>query len=133
MISTPRTSDLVSLKELIVAAYVVVDIVVKDPVRCDDYRKRAIATLEPYGRKFLVRGGKVETQEGTWKPLRFKVRSAPTKTKDAPKADAHCANAIGVWSRITEFHSEQLPSSGIHPACMNVCPWLWAMGNSYRP
>ena len=59
------------------AAYVVLDAVVKDPLRYDDYRKRVTATLEPYGGKFLVRGGKVETLEGTWKPQRIVVVEFP--------------------------------------------------------
>jgi uncharacterized protein (DUF1330 family) len=59
------------------AAYVVVDVVVKDPVRYDDDRKQVIATLEPYGGKFLVRGGKVETLEGAWKPERFVILEFP--------------------------------------------------------
>lgn len=58
-------------------AYIVVDVVVKDPVRYDGYRKRVMATLEPYGGKFLVRGGKVETLEGTWKPQRLVVIEFP--------------------------------------------------------
>jgi uncharacterized protein (DUF1330 family) len=60
-----------------VAAYVVVDVVVKDPVRYDDYRKRVMATLEPYNGRFLVRGGKVEALEGTWKPQRFVILEFP--------------------------------------------------------
>ena len=59
------------------AAYVVVDVVVKDSVRYDDYRKRVMATLEPYDGKFLVRGGSVETLEGTWKPQRLVVIEFP--------------------------------------------------------
>jgi uncharacterized protein (DUF1330 family) len=60
-----------------VAAYVVVDVVVKDPVRYDDYRKRVMATLAPYHGRFLVRGGKVEALEGTWKPQRFVILEFP--------------------------------------------------------
>jgi uncharacterized protein (DUF1330 family) len=67
-----------------VSAYIVVDVVVKDPVRYDDYRKRVMATLEHYGGKFLVRGGKVENLEGTWKPQRFVLVEFP----DAAKARA---------------------------------------------
>ena len=59
------------------AAYVVVDVVVKDSVRYDDYRKRVMATLKPYDGKFLVRGGSVETLEGTWKPQRLVVIEFP--------------------------------------------------------
>lgn len=59
------------------AAYVVLDVVVNDRVRYDDYRKRVMATLEPHGGKFLVRGGTVETLEGTWKPQRFVIIEFP--------------------------------------------------------
>ena len=59
------------------AAYVIGYVVVKDPVRYDDYRKRVIATLEPYRGKYLVRGGKVETLERTWKPQRFVIIEFP--------------------------------------------------------
>jgi uncharacterized protein (DUF1330 family) len=62
------------------AAYVVLDAAVKDPVRYDDYRKRVLATLEPYSGKFLVRGGKVETLEGTWKPQRVVIVEFPDAT-----------------------------------------------------
>jgi uncharacterized protein (DUF1330 family) len=60
-----------------VAAYVVVDVVVEDPVRYDDYRKRVMATLEPYDGKFLMRGGKLEALEGTWKPQQFVIVEFP--------------------------------------------------------
>ncbi|HKT48484.1 MAG TPA: DUF1330 domain-containing protein [Candidatus Acidoferrales bacterium] len=59
------------------AAYIVVDVVVKDPVRYDDYRKRVQATLDAYGGRFLVRGGKVENLEGTWAPQRFVIVEFP--------------------------------------------------------
>jgi uncharacterized protein (DUF1330 family) len=59
------------------AAYVVVDVVVKDPVRYEDYRKRVQATLDAYGGRFLVRGGKVENLEGTWSPKRFVIVEFP--------------------------------------------------------
>ena len=62
------------------AAYVVVDVVVKDPVQYEDYRKRVMTTLEPYGGRFLVRGGKVENLEGTWKPQRFVIVEFPDAT-----------------------------------------------------
>ena len=46
-------------------------------MRCDDYRMRVMSTLEPYGGEFLVRGGKGETLEGTWKPQRFVIVEFP--------------------------------------------------------
>jgi uncharacterized protein (DUF1330 family) len=59
------------------AAYVVVDVEVKDPVRYEDYRKLVLPTLQAYGGRFLVRGGKVETLEGSWLPKRFVILEFP--------------------------------------------------------
>lgn len=46
------------------AAYVIADIEVKDPVVYDEYRKQVLATIEKYGGRFLVRGGKHHVLEG---------------------------------------------------------------------
>jgi uncharacterized protein (DUF1330 family) len=59
------------------AAYVVVDVEVKDPVRYEDYRKLVLPTLQAHGGRFLVRGGKVETLEGSWLPKRFVILEFP--------------------------------------------------------
>jgi len=53
------------------AAYIVVEVDVKDPERYEDYRAMVPASLELYGGKFLVRGGAVEKLEGDWQPSRF--------------------------------------------------------------
>ena len=53
------------------AAYIVVQVDVKDPVRYDEYRKMVKPTLDAFGGRFLVRGGEVENLEGGWKPARF--------------------------------------------------------------
>ena len=55
------------------SAYLVVQIDVTDPERYDQYRKMVPSTLEQYGGKFLIRGGPVETLEGSWHPSRFVV------------------------------------------------------------
>ena len=55
------------------SAYLVVEVDVKDPERYADYRVMVPPTLEPYGGKFLVRGGAVETLEGKWQPSRVVV------------------------------------------------------------
>jgi uncharacterized protein (DUF1330 family) len=60
------------------AAYVIVDIQVTDPVRYEDYKKAAGATLEAYDGKFIVRGGAAETLEGSWTPGRIVVLEFPT-------------------------------------------------------
>jgi uncharacterized protein (DUF1330 family) len=53
------------------AAYFIVDVQVNDPQLYAEYRKLVMPTLEKYGGRFLVRGGVVETIEGTWSPERF--------------------------------------------------------------
>lgn len=50
------------------AAYVILDVTVTDPVGYEEYRKLATPTVAAYGGKYLVRGGKVETLEGNWNP-----------------------------------------------------------------
>ena len=60
------------------SAYVVVQVDIKDPVRFEDYRKLVPASLEKYGGRFLVRGGKTHTMEGGWAPKRFVLVEFPS-------------------------------------------------------
>ena len=55
------------------AAYIIVQVKVNDPKRYENYKKMVPPTLEPYGGRFLVRGGKVENLEGNWNPARMVV------------------------------------------------------------
>ncbi len=55
------------------AAYVITSIEVTDPVGYEDYKKLSGPSVEKYGGKFLVRGGKVETIEGEWDLKRFVI------------------------------------------------------------
>ena len=55
------------------AAYIVVQVDIKDPERFAEYRTMVPATLEKYGGRFLVRGGAHETLEGDWSPKRLVV------------------------------------------------------------
>jgi uncharacterized protein (DUF1330 family) len=59
------------------SAYIVVDVEVTDPVRYEDYRKTVAPTLQAYGGRFLVRGGKVELLEGSWSPKRLVIVEFP--------------------------------------------------------
>jgi len=56
-----------------VAAYVIVEIDILDPERYEEYKKLAGATVEKYGGKYIVRGGKTEVLEGDWQPKRIVV------------------------------------------------------------
>ena len=55
------------------AAYVIVEIDILDPERYEEYKKLAGATVEKYGGKYIVRGGKTEVLEGDWQPKRIVV------------------------------------------------------------
>ena len=59
-------------------AYVVVEVEVEDPVRYEDYKKMVPPSLEAFGGRFLVRGGKVETLEGAWTPNRLVIVEFPS-------------------------------------------------------
>jgi uncharacterized protein (DUF1330 family) len=54
-------------------AYIVLDIEVHDPIGYDEYKKLAPAAVELYGGKYIARGGKTETLEGTWSPSRLVI------------------------------------------------------------
>jgi len=60
------------------AAYVIAEMEVTDAALYDDYRKQVAATVQKYGGKFIVRGGKVEALEGGWSPKRLVMLEFPT-------------------------------------------------------
>jgi uncharacterized protein (DUF1330 family) len=55
------------------AAYIIVEIEVTDPVGYEEYKKLAGNTVEKHGGKYIVRGGKTEVLEGDWNPKRLVV------------------------------------------------------------
>ena len=55
------------------SAYIIVEIDIVDPSGYDEYKKLAGATVEKYGAKDIVRGGRTEVLEGDWKPKRIVV------------------------------------------------------------
>jgi uncharacterized protein (DUF1330 family) len=60
------------------AAYVVVQVDVTDPVRYEDYKRMVTASMAKYGGRFIVRGGRTETLEGSWAPSRFVMVEFPS-------------------------------------------------------
>jgi uncharacterized protein (DUF1330 family) len=60
------------------AAYVVLNIEITDPVRYPDYVKVAGETVQLYGGRFLVRGGKAEKLEGSVEPKRIVILEFPS-------------------------------------------------------
>ena len=59
------------------AAYVIVDMTVKDTVKIEEYRKLAGASIAAHGGKFLVRGGRIEILDGDWSPQRVVMIEFP--------------------------------------------------------
>jgi uncharacterized protein (DUF1330 family) len=60
------------------AAYFIVEIDVHDPAAFEEYRKRVPATIERFGGRYLVRGGRYEALEGDWRPARIVVLEFPS-------------------------------------------------------
>lgn len=58
-------------------AYIIVDINVTDPVRYEEYKRIAGPTVSLHGGRYIVRGGRVTTLEGAWKPSRLVVLEFP--------------------------------------------------------
>lgn len=60
------------------AAYLLVDLDVKNPAALDSYRREVPATVAKYGGRFIVRGGAFEVLEGNWQPKRLVVLEFPS-------------------------------------------------------
>lgn len=60
-------------------AYVIVQETVKDQAMFDTYRNGVVATLEPFGGKFVVRGGHLTVVEGVWPHPRLVVIEFPSR------------------------------------------------------
>jgi uncharacterized protein (DUF1330 family) len=64
------------------AAYVIVqENMHGDQAPYDEYRKHVIASFEPYGGKFLARGGKLTVLEGEWPYERTVILEFPSREK----------------------------------------------------
>ncbi|WP_426751052.1 DUF1330 domain-containing protein [Myxococcus sp. Y35] len=59
-------------------AYVVVEVSVHDAQTYERYKQLAPPSLEPYGGRYLVRGGPTQALEGTWQPPRFVILEFPS-------------------------------------------------------
>lgn len=60
------------------SAYIVVQVDVQNPTKYEDYKKLVPPSLEKFGGKFVVRGGRTETLEGDWAPKRFVIVEFPS-------------------------------------------------------
>lgn len=60
------------------AAYVIVDLDVKNEAALAGYRRAVPETVAKFGGRFLVRGGACELLEGSWTPKRVVVLEFPS-------------------------------------------------------
>lgn len=60
------------------AAYVIVEVRIEDPVEYENYKKLTPAAVAAFDGKFIVRGGQTFTLEGDWNPERIVVLEFPT-------------------------------------------------------
>lgn len=60
------------------AAYVIVNVTIRDPVRYEEYRRLATPTVGAYDGRYVARGGAVEVREGGWSPARLVILEFPT-------------------------------------------------------
>ena len=58
-------------------AYLISDVTVKDADAFQAYRSRAAASIERHGGRYLVRGGAIDTLEGSWAPTTIIVVEFP--------------------------------------------------------
>lgn len=59
------------------AAYLIANIDVQDPVAYEEYKARVPAIVRKYGGEYLARGGRFIVLEGDWQPTRMAVIRLP--------------------------------------------------------
>lgn len=77
---SPSEPRLAELRENMVA-YVVIEVDVKDSAAYAKYMDAARGTHDPFGGRFLARGGAITPLEGDWKPPRFVTIEFPSVEK----------------------------------------------------
>jgi uncharacterized protein (DUF1330 family) len=58
--------------------YVIGEVAVSNPTAYEEYRRQVLATIEKYGGRFLVRGGKAEGLEGSAPAGRIVILEFPS-------------------------------------------------------
>jgi uncharacterized protein (DUF1330 family) len=60
------------------SAYVIVQVEIQDQAAYAEYVKLVPPSVAAYGGRFVVRGGKTETLEGSWSPKRLVLVEFPS-------------------------------------------------------
>ena len=58
-------------------AYLIVEHLITDPARFEQYRSKVVPMIERLGGRYLTRGGSHQILEGTWKPTRVAIIEFP--------------------------------------------------------
>src|SRR2546430_7197962 len=90
-------------------AYIIVEIDIVDPIGYEEYKKLAGATVEKYGGKYIVRGGKTEVLEGDWKPKRIVV------------LEFESAQRAREWVNCEEYREPRANGHRTNRTNMNLC------------
>jgi uncharacterized protein (DUF1330 family) len=59
-------------------AYIVVESLISNPEQFKQYMAAAPAVVKSFGGEYLVRGGRIDVLEGSWKPPRLTVLRYPS-------------------------------------------------------
>jgi uncharacterized protein (DUF1330 family) len=62
-------------------AYIISDVSLKDEDAAHAYRELAAASIEPRGRRYAVRGGKISVLEGEWRPRSSSSQNFQAETR----------------------------------------------------
>ena len=62
-------------------AYVIAEADITDPEKYEGYKKLTPGAIAAHGGRFIVRGGRTETLEGSWRPKRVVVIEFPSFEK----------------------------------------------------
>jgi uncharacterized protein (DUF1330 family) len=85
------------------AAYVIVNLDVKDPEAYKEYIAKAPAFVKKHGGEYLVRGGRHVVEEGDWNPSRLVLLKFPSlAAAQAMFADPEYAPLKGLRQRLSK-------------------------------
>lgn len=97
------------------AAYIIVEVAVRDAARYERYKQLVPPSIAAYGGRFIARGGAVEALEGGWKPGRLVILEFPS-TERARSWWASPEYAEAKALRLATADSKMILVEGVPPA-----------------
>ncbi|HEY3746670.1 MAG TPA: DUF1330 domain-containing protein [Gemmatimonadaceae bacterium] len=93
-------------------AFVIVQVEIEDSTSYAEYVKLVPPSIAAYGGRFVVRGGKTETLEGSWSPKRLVILEFPS-VEQAKKWWASEEYAAGKALRQRSAKTEMIVAEGV--------------------